>query len=295
MMKTKHKLVMLTLIGMVVARASPAGVIESLNNTTDGIVIDNSRADWASLTAYTADSAGESGIGPFDVDWDRVTIANNFDQDTLYVRYEMNNGADFNSFPAFYNIFIDTDEDRGTGYIGGGSQLSIGAEYLIQGSTVYSFSGGGDQTAFSWTFVASLAADNSFANLDISYSLSASTIGSPPVFRFVLLGDNGLNGNTPDFYPDGGDQGVNGDYFEYTMSLFVPDVTFADMVVTNATAFLVTNSLADVNYRLEFAPTDAPTNWAFSGFHVNGNGGNLYLYDPVGFATTKIYRVLAEH
>ncbi len=198
------------------ATTADADLISTLNNTTDGITIDSDRSDWAGLTAYPDDSAGEPGIGAFDVDWDTITLANSSDLSTFYIRYQLNNAADFGSFPAFYNLFIDTDEDRGTGYIGGGSQLPIGAEYLLQGATLYAFTGGASQTAFSWGFVTALTSDNSFSSLDITFSMAASSIGNADTFDFVALGDNGLNGNTPDYYPDDGNTGSGGDYFKYT-------------------------------------------------------------------------------
>lgn len=292
-MKARLQIVLFVLIGMMFALKSPAGLIQSLNNTADGIAVDDSRSDWVGLTAFAPDSAGEAGIGPFDVDWNRITIANNSSMETFYIRYALNVGADFDNFPAFYDFFIDADEDRGTGYIGGGSQLPIGADYLIQGANVFSFSGG-DQTTFSWNFVTALTADNSFTNLDISMELPATAIGSPSNFHFVLLGDNTLSGNTADYYPDGGDQGGGGDYFRYTTEPFVVEVEFAQIDLTRVFAFSITNSLPDVTYRLDFAPMVAPSNWVSSGFRVDGNGGDLILYDPAGFDTTKFYRVVAE-
>jgi hypothetical protein len=182
------------------------------------ITIDGSRADWSGLTAYPEDTTGESGIPSYDVDWQRVTMAHSGDQNTLYVRYQQNTAADFDAFPGFYNIYIDTDRDRGTGHIGiYGSELSLGADYLIQGSTIYAFSGA-LQTDFSWTSIGSVTADNSFSSLDIEYSLALSTIGSPTDFYFLLYGDNNINGQTIDYYPDSSNQGASGGVFEYNIN-----------------------------------------------------------------------------
>lgn len=211
------RLLQMLVLGLCAARVASADMIAIVNNTTDAIAIGADRSGWSGLTAYPADSAGEAGIGPFDVDWNRVTVANSSGATTFYVRYEQNNAADFNSFPAFYNMFIDVDLDRGTGYIGGGSQLAVGAEYLVQGATLYSFAGGVNQTAFSWSFISSLASDNSFSSLDIIYALPALSLGDPESFDFVLLADNTLNGNADDYAPDGGNAGAGGDYYRYTV------------------------------------------------------------------------------
>lgn len=290
-MKTLGRKIIWALISAIVCRESSAGVIETLNNTI-GIVIDGSRADWINAVAYTNDAAGEGEFGPSDVDWKRITIANGADLGTIYFRLEMNVAADFNNFPAYYNVFIDTDEDRGTGYIGTDSQLPIGAEYLIQGPNLFSFSGGA-QTDFGWTFVQALSSDNSFANFDVSIALPAALIGSPADFNFVLLGDNTLSVHTPDYYPDGGNLGAGGDYFEY--ELLIDPAGFDRIALQTVTAFSVSNSLTNVTYRLEFAPVASPTNWNFSGCSAVGNGAGLYLFDPAGYSTARVYRVIAEY
>jgi len=217
-MNAKQLIVSLVIIGLCIVQDCPAGAVASRNNTGDDIVIDGDRSDWSSRSAYPNDTANEDGIGEFDVDWARVTMANSSDRATIFIRYELNKGADFNTYPAFYNIFIDADMNRATGYIGGGSQLPIGADYLVQGANVFSFGGGSDQTAFGWTLEASLIADNSLSGRDISLALPAQIIGRPSTFHFVLFGDNSLNGNSPDYYPDGGSRGATGDYFIYSTS-----------------------------------------------------------------------------
>lgn len=204
-----------TSILCLLAAAAGADMVQQLSNP-DSITVDASRADWSGVTAYQDDSSGESGIGPFDVDWTRVSIAHSIDGSQLYVRYQLSVGADFGSFPAFYNLFLDTDQNRSSGYIGGGSQLPVGAEYLLQGGALFAFTGA-NQTDFSWSPVGSATTDNSFANLDIEIGLSAALIGSPEQFDFILLGDNALNGNTQDYYPDAANGGATGDFFRYVV------------------------------------------------------------------------------
>lgn len=215
-MKLQVWMFIVTVMGWCVAPRCPAGMIGPLNNTTDDLVVDGQRSEWSALQAFEADSAGEPGIGEFDVDWNRVTVANQSDLNMFFFRCELHKGADFGSYPAFYNIFVDADRNRATGYIGSDGQLPIGADYLIQGGNLFSFGGGSEQTAFGWTLTVALTTDNSFSNRDISLAVPALVIGNPSSFHFVLLGDNALSGNTSDYYPDGGNRGADGDYFEYT-------------------------------------------------------------------------------
>lgn len=186
------------------------------NNPVAALNIHGDRTAWATLDAFPVDSAGESGIGPFDVDWHRVTMAHRADVQSLFIRYELTTAADFSAYPAFYNIFVDVDNNRATGYIGGGGQFPVGAEYLIQGASVFSFAGGGDQTAFVWDYKGAADFDIQSSGVDIAMEVPLSLMGTPTSFRFVLYGDNVLNGNTPDYYPDTGDGGEPGGFFEYS-------------------------------------------------------------------------------
>lgn len=214
-MNALSRIILSVVAGLVLCRESRAGSVATLNNTTDAIVIDGERADWASLEGFPEDTSGESGIGPTDVDWKRVTVANTPDARAFYVRVEMNVGADFVVYPAFYNIFIDVDKNRNTGYIGSDGQFPIGADYLIQGPNLFAFTGGA-QTTFSWAMKTSLTADNSLKNRDVTIAVPASAIERPASFYFLLLGDNALSGHAADYYPDNADHGAGGGYFEYT-------------------------------------------------------------------------------
>lgn len=207
---------LLGLVCMGLVAAASADLVQSLSNPSAGMAVDGSRADWTGVTPYTDDSTGESGIGAFDVDWERISMAHATDGSVLFVRYQQANAADFNSFPAFYNLYIDVDQDRNTGYFGGGSQFAVGADYLVQGVSVFSFAGAG-QTDFSWNFVGGGSFDNSFSSLDLEWSIATSLIGSPESFHFLVYADNALNGNTPDYYPDSANGGSSGGYFQYVI------------------------------------------------------------------------------
>lgn len=172
------------------------------------------RTAWEFAIPYPLDSANESGIGPYDVDWARVTLAHSADRQTLYVRYELNGEADIVAFPAFYNLFIDADNNRKTGYIGESGQFAIGADYLVQGANVFAFTGGG-QTDFAWSLTLGVQSDVRSSNRDIVIAIPVAGIGRPSHFRFMLFGDNALSGHVPDYYPDNGNEGEAGGSFEY--------------------------------------------------------------------------------
>lgn len=199
-------------------------------NPLAALDIHGDRAAWSGVEAFPADSSAEPGIGPFDVDWSRVAVAHSADLQMLFVRYELGSAADFSAYPAFYNLFIDADNNRATGYVGSDGQLSIGADYLIQGANVFAFSGGSAQTAFGWKLKGAAQSDIKGGGKDIAIAIPMPLIGAPDAFRFVLLGDNVLSGNQPDYYPDSGNAGVSGGFFEYSTGA---SAAFADADTLN--------------------------------------------------------------
>ena len=178
------------------------------NPVADGtITVDASRTDWAGLTSYTVDPADAvSG----DVDFERLTLAH--DSDDIFIRYTTYTGPGFGSAWR-YDIFIDTDQDRTTGYIGGGGQFSIGAEILLQGVSVFSFAGG-TQTTFSWNFAGSGSYNEQPNDFEIAVTQS-SIPGLGTQFDWVAFGDNFPN--TDDYLPDGGNGGGAGQFHSYVI------------------------------------------------------------------------------
>lgn len=272
------------------AVAGRADVLQTLSNARTGMVVDAERSDWAGAVPYVDDWTLEPGIGPFDVDWLRVTLAHAPDASLLYVRYETVHGADFGLYPAFYNIYIDTDLTRASGYIGGVSQLPIGADYLIQGASVFQFTGAG-QTDFSWSYVGAGSYDNSHTNYDLELSFAPSMLGGATTFHFVVIADNALNGNTQDYYPDTAGSGVGGDYFAYAFAVMATSPVFVAGSI-GAIPALSFESQQDIRYQLHYRTNELAADWIFTGIEVLGNGGTMQVFDPTGFSTAKVYRVI---
>lgn len=187
-----------------------AGLLETHSNPVANgaiIIASGHRVDWTGIPAY----APESGSDAAAIDFIQVQMAH--DDNNLYVRFLL---ADQTGNPQFYgfmhNLLLDTDSDRGTGYVGGGSFLPIGADYLIQGPSAFGFAGGVNQEAFSWSYLAGLSYDD-FPTSDIEVAIPRTTIGDPAALNFVVNA-----ATTPeDYYPDGGNAGESGDYFRYVI------------------------------------------------------------------------------
>lgn len=280
---------MLMLAAAAALTGARADVVQSLGNARTGMVVNEDRADWAGAVAFVEDTTNEPGIGPFDVDWLRATFAHAADAELLCVRYETDRGADFGLYPAFYNLYIDTDLSRGTGYIGGGGQLSVGADFLIQGASVFQFTGAG-QMDFSWSYVGVGSYDNSYTNHDLEMGFAPSLLGSPTSFNFVVLADNALNGNTQDYYPDSGSGGAGGGYFAYAFTALTTQPVLRAASIGTATA-IVFESRAGARYQLHYKTNVLDAGWTYTGLEVDGTGGTMQLFDPTGYSAAKLYRV----
>lgn len=201
----KNKIAGVLTAGMMMAGMGSvsAALVESLNNTvTDGtIIIDSSRSGWAGLTPYVADP--NEGLAE---DWHQVTIAN--DDYNFYVRYEMNASA---GWSGLLHMYIDIDLNRGTGFIGGESQFSVGAEFMLEGGSLWAFTGG-SQTTWGWEWV-SYVGDGSVTNDYVaSFSRADVTVNT---FNFVLDAEQS-GGGTHDYYVDSSNQGASGGWLQYT-------------------------------------------------------------------------------
>jgi hypothetical protein len=98
------------------------------------ITIDGSFGDWAGIApAFTRDAPDTTTS----VAYKDIYVAN--DEDYLYIRFTLFAAAD--PFTSHENIFVDADNNTGTGYgVGGGR---VGSEMLIQGGTGYQERDGG--------------------------------------------------------------------------------------------------------------------------------------------------------
>lgn len=180
------------------------------NRATD-LTVDGNLADWASFRSFGVDPDDITG-SENPIDWREGWVAH--DEQNLYFAYR-NDDGDIGAIDGWgFNLFIDTDRDAGTGYDGG---YSIGADYLLQGNSLYSHSGG-QPTDWAWIFVAN-AVSASSANM-IEMGISRQVLGDPDQFDILYLADNpSIGGNSEDQYPDGVyDPADDTRYFSYSVN-----------------------------------------------------------------------------
>ena len=81
--------------------------------------------------------------------------------------------------------------------------------------------------------------------------------------------------------------------YDVQHSLATPKVTVDQVAVGEVTAMRF-QSENGVQYQLEKAPASTPTAWSSAGVSQVGDGGTVYMYDPAGYSTQNVYRIVIE-
>ena len=160
------------------------------------IVVNGTLSDWSSLTSFGKQSQAFTISSGNKVDLAQVWLAH--DPTNLYMAYQ-NYGPTTNGLNGAYNLYLDADDNRTTGFRGGANNFPIGAEYLLQGATLYRYTGT-TGTDWSWSSVGVATYATSGSNVELS--LPRAWIGNPEVFKIFFLDDNQSTGGTlEDAYP----------------------------------------------------------------------------------------------
>lgn len=201
----KIKAPLLTLLAL--GTAHGASVATLSNPVTDGAINttggNNDRSDWSATIAFPTDPDESEAV-----DFASMTVAH--DSTNFYLREQLyrNDGSGFLS--GSQKILIDTDQDRATGYRGAADTFAVGAEYMIEGVSIFAYTGSG--TDWGWNFIGSAVYDD-FPLNDHELSFARSAIGSPTDFDFIAVSDFFGGG---DAYVDGAQGGASGNWLTYT-------------------------------------------------------------------------------
>lgn len=200
-----------TLVCLILAAAvmAPLGYADLLSNPINGgtITVDTNRLDWSGLSSYTQDD-DDAPTG--EVDWRTFTMAH--DGTSLYIRYTTWDGPGYTN-ASRYNIFIDRDQDRDTGFYGGGAELSIGAELLLQGIYLYSWAGTTNQGEWAWSSIGQASWNELTNDYELAFSIAWLGMTNRTLFNWVAMADQA----TRDYVPDDGGGGSTGGYHTYAI------------------------------------------------------------------------------
>ena len=194
---------------LVTTSAHGASLLTVSNPVADNSIVtsagNNDRSDWTSTTAFPTKPDQSNAT-----DFQSITVAH--DSTLFYVREQFYRTANSGFFTGNQILLFDTDQNRANGYTGPLGNYSVGAEYLLEGTNLFAFTGGVNQTAFSWNWLATVSYDD-FPLNDHELSFSRSLLGSPTAFDLIAITDYYGGG---DLYPSSATGGASGGYYTYT-------------------------------------------------------------------------------
>ena len=158
----------------------------------DGIVVDGALADWSGIQPATdPQDIPDSTANRLDI----TALYLSSDNADLYVAYQNEGPIELNWA---YSLYLDTDAQASSGF----HMYGIGAEYLVQGQSLYRYTG--DGTTWQWTNAGNVT---TAVNVDVmEQRISLVSLGQPvDSIRAIFVGDNTAyaGGNGTDLVPDG--------------------------------------------------------------------------------------------
>gem|GEM_PF-1409461 len=167
----------------------------------DTIRLDGQLADWAGVTPFPADAAGDVSGGQ---DYVQAWIAH--DNLTLYFRLQRTPPSpSFDATPGYW-VLCDTDCTSSTGLISASARVfSLGAEYNLAGVKEFNtWAAEGCHLGTTHPYSYAVSPDG----LDLEIALPWSAMRWARQFRVIFVGED-----SGDYYPDGGDEAA---WFRYT-------------------------------------------------------------------------------
>lgn len=184
------------------------------------INIDGHISDWASIPAMAEDPDDVRPQSPSLIDWQRIWMAN-----TPYHLVIAAQTFESNPISSDFNIFMDTDENENTGFLGHPNTKRInGGDYLLQGQFLFRYTGTGHD--WSWEFVSPVL--HARHETTHEWKLSLADLGNPTTVRTLLKAEisqfyrdqlpvieiSAVN----DFFPDGSREYSSDDVLKYRIA-----------------------------------------------------------------------------
>lgn len=124
----------------------------------------------------------------------------------MQIAYRCAGQVDF-SFGAAYSVYLDTDGKRETGYRGSDDQFPIGADYLLQGATLYRYDGDTvERHGLDWLWTSVCVVTYNLDGQWVDFAVTADQLPiSAAEINVILIGDNvagDVRGNYNDAFPD---------------------------------------------------------------------------------------------
>lgn len=177
--------------------------------TLGTIVYNGELSEWNNLQSFATDPADIEGASGSEVDWRRAWMGHDINGN-IYFANQYDNPI---NMTWGHITYMDTDQSKSTGFVGGGNTFPVGADYMIQGYHLWKYIGTG--TSWGWGYVTPLWRSWSGTNSEMTTQLY--NIGNPSKIDVFFEGNNAPYGNNvSDFYPD--DAMSAGKYFTYSLT-----------------------------------------------------------------------------
>ncbi len=194
-----------------VVQSSPAVVTVTvlpqgaISNPASLITLDGNLNDWSGYVPFADDPADANSANDA-LDWSMAWMAH--DGSDYYLAYQNHGSVDVSWGQT---VYLDIDDNTATGYQAG---LAIGADRVIQGRFLYSYTGTGDN--WSWNFVTEVSGTSGSNTFE--YQFPRSALNNSESIRVAFVGSNApYGGATEDLYPDGVyDPAAANRFFAYT-------------------------------------------------------------------------------
>ena len=220
-----------TKLAVAIACALPLGVNASpISNTVsdNSITIDANIDDWSNIASIGYDAKTLADVNA-EADFLEGWMAH--DSNSLYLAYR-NNGDISTTAWWSWQVYIDTDDSESTGFKGIGS---VGAEYLLQGGSLYKYTGSG--TDWSWQYVSGITSKVNGAIAE--FKIPRDALGSPSKFRAVFKARNGA------FTGDYSDSGMDTYPKSFTPLSLHDDLLFRQSAIYSESGGILPMSLSN--------------------------------------------------
>lgn len=179
---------------------------EGISNSAT-LDIDGDLSDWDELQSFGQDA---NDIDEFGAKADFLEVWMAHDSDSFYIAYT--NDGDIDQIMDWpWQVYLDTDNNEVSGYkVGNG----VGANYLIQGGYLFSYTG----TGFDWSWQFEATAEHVVAGDTMELKLPRASINNPDSISTMLKARNGVFTNNftesgVDSFPD-----VDEGHFNYSFA-----------------------------------------------------------------------------
>lgn len=184
---------------------------DTFSNEVDDYSIDlnGNLDDWSAVTSFGSDP-DDIADASSQADWLEAWAAH--DSNNLYFAYQNDGAISSTSWP--YQIYIDTDNDPTTGFL---ATDSMGAELVLEGSTLRSYNGDGN----SWTWDTYAVTGSSTVGAYSEIAIPRSALNGVSDFRVMFKARNqpftgSYDASGIDYFPNDAATSAEG-YFSYSM------------------------------------------------------------------------------